>query len=338
MGQGDCTIMSTPDGKVILVDCGTNSQDGEKTEDYNPRVRDELTALPFLRNTMSIDIVILSHPDKDHYNRLDTMLPKGYTAHTVYHSGTIGHYHAGSKWARGRITDETLIKKVVLTEDQNKGESTLAGKPIEPAFGAEQLERLDGTNGLRIVIEDNCVITLLAASVATDYVGDDDTVDHRNRGSIVTLVELFDRTVTPTRTRKILLCADATRSTEHFVLGDVGRAARLTGVEIVQAGHHGSNRTSSGEPWVDQLKPTGYVIVSAGKVGVPNHHLPGWAVINRWVKRFEDSNRPNDATAHLVSGYDDKTEPASLVAMDVYQPVYATGSNGTRTFTIKVSP
>lgn len=325
MGQGDCTIMCTPQGQVILIDCGTNNDDGEGETAYDRRVRGELESLSYLRNTKKIDLVILSHADKDHYNQLETMLPDDYSALTIYHSAEIGHYGNGGTWAHNHVLHRTLIKKVVLDKDgTTRGEGTLAGNPIPLISGPDRREKLDATGGLVIASEPNCEITLLAAGVSYAYVPDSDAIDKRNRGSVVTLVDVFGK--------KILISADATRATEAFLVKDAGRKARLTGVDIVQAGHHGSDVTSSAKTWVDTLQPRQRVIISAGKVGVPNHHLPSAAVVARYVKRFETNPRAADPTSHQVSAYAVQAETPT--DYDVHQPVYATGTTGTEIITI----
>lgn len=59
-GQGDCTLLSFPNGKRILIDAGNASRQGSYGRDG---------IVPFLR-TMGIDhldALIITHPDLDHY-------------------------------------------------------------------------------------------------------------------------------------------------------------------------------------------------------------------------------------------------------------------------------
>lgn len=60
VGQGDTTFIITPNHKKILIDGG-----GSKKEEYN---LGKNTLLPYLlsHNTMSIDLMIISHFDSDH--------------------------------------------------------------------------------------------------------------------------------------------------------------------------------------------------------------------------------------------------------------------------------
>jgi beta-lactamase superfamily II metal-dependent hydrolase len=326
MGQGDCTIMSTPEGKVILIDCGTNSHDDEAADDYNERVRGELQHPAFLGNTKVIDIVILTHADKDHYSELGTMLPSGYTAHSIYHSGELGHYTlGGARWCRKRVLKSSLIKQVVLNLDGDRigGETTLNGRHIDPIFPQDRIDRLDASGGLLIVSEPGFAITLLAAGVEHDYAADSDGADHKNRGSIVTLVE-----VGRDAPYKVLISGDATRSTEAFLLKNATRKARLSKVDYLQAGHHGSQTTSSSPAWIAHTQPQQAVFVSAGRVGHRAHRLPSWSVIDSWDAAFEEVNGRNpDAAYHVVMAWNDD-DPVNAQPYKSYQPVYSTGSNG----------
>jgi beta-lactamase superfamily II metal-dependent hydrolase len=331
MGQGDGTIMSTPAGKVILIDCGTNATDDEDNATYTARVQGELLGLPYLRNSKVIDIVILSHPDKDHYNRLSAILPNGLglTAGTVYHSGTWADYADGATWATALVPAADRIKKVVLNEDTAAkiGENTLAGAPIPAATPTARTEAFDPVRGLIVHTEVNCEVALLAAGVAKEYVQDKDGKDLTNRASIVTLVTVFGK--------KVLISADATRSTERFIK-DSGRGAQLKKVDYLQVGHHGSITTSSGQDWVDHLEPQVRTVISTGVRGHSSHHLPSIPIVQRWEKRFDDNKRTKDLVPHLVSAWKvDRSNQAELVPLEVYQPVYSTGSSGTQNITIE---
>jgi beta-lactamase superfamily II metal-dependent hydrolase len=326
MGQGDCAIICTPEGRIIMVDCGTNSQDKELAKAYLARIKGVLQLPKYLGKSKAIDMLILTHPDKDHYNRLEK-LTDDFQILSVYHSSTISGYGTAGTWLSG-LTD--LIQRVTLNKDgTTRGENSLGGGAI-PAIvdGESKVGRFDATlNGLIVVDEPGkCQITLLASDVAYDYAGDDDGAEHRNRGSIVTLIEVFSR--------RILLCGDATRSTEHFLLLNANREAKLKDLDIVQAGHHGSDVTSSSQRFVQKLNAKHRVIISTGRRGQASHHLPGWAVIDRYVNQFTADSRANDPKSHAVSAWDITKSLANPFVYDIYQPVYTTGSSGTWSFDI----
>ena len=64
VGQGDCTLIQTPQGRSILVDAGGRYEaDSAKASDTGKRI-----VLPALRRAgvRSLDVVILTHPHEDH--------------------------------------------------------------------------------------------------------------------------------------------------------------------------------------------------------------------------------------------------------------------------------
>jgi len=67
VGQGDCTLLETPDGSRILIDCGT------KEFKYNSG---ESNIMPYLkrRGIEKIDLLILTHLHKDHIGGIESVL------------------------------------------------------------------------------------------------------------------------------------------------------------------------------------------------------------------------------------------------------------------------
>jgi beta-lactamase superfamily II metal-dependent hydrolase len=324
MGKGDCTIMCTPGGKVIMIDCGSSDREEDQAA-FTARVKGVLQSTAYLRNTTTIDIVILTHGDKDHWGQLSTIL-KGFALPTVYHSGYIGDYGGANRWLQ-RNADS--VKSVILSKDGDIGENTLAGQPILPVQeGVSMDERLDADVGLVVVAEaeTNFRVTLLAASVSHAYVQDDDAQDLKNRGSIVTLIEVSGK--------KFLISGDATKATEAFLLRSPTRAARIANVDVVQVGHHGSDLTSSSQNWVNQLRPVERVIVSTTKVGPSGYSLPRAPVIRRYLQRFVTNGRPADPASHPISTWDLTQSTTAPIELAADQPVYSTGSSGTQTITI----
>lgn len=90
VGQGDCTIIQCPRGygtSVTLVDCGSC-----KTTNYMSAQDVAATLKPY-----PIEMIFLSHPDKDHINYIDPIVIAQNQYPTVYHScpwtsSTYGRY------------------------------------------------------------------------------------------------------------------------------------------------------------------------------------------------------------------------------------------------------
>ena len=316
IGQGDCCLIATPKGRVIMIDCGSDSHDGEDDEVYKKRIKDSIYTEKFLKNQNEIDILILTHPDTDHYDKAKEVLKDNVIIHNVYHSAKFPDYSAAqtSTWISSRTTDPSFIKAVthnLLTF----GFIRINDKDVLLADKTNTVDRLDGKGGIRIVDEENCKIAILASNVDQLYVKDDSNTT--NRGSVVTLIEIFDQ--------KLLICGDATRSTEYYLLKKHGD--RLANLFIVQAPHHGSNNTSSSQDFVDKTNPIN-VVISAGKK-VKKDHLPSEATISRYEKRQELSERSEVPEHEIFYWAEGSMGSYYDTSKFTKHGVYITGSNGT---------
>ncbi len=76
--QGDCTLIRCPNGLTVLIDCGSfgGSSISNRARDYL------LNQLP----GMEIDIVVITHPDSDHYKLLPDVL-NGFQIGKLLHVG-----------------------------------------------------------------------------------------------------------------------------------------------------------------------------------------------------------------------------------------------------------
>ncbi|MFF6785683.1 MBL fold metallo-hydrolase [Streptomyces sp. NPDC012510] len=281
VGQGDCAVMSTPLGRVIMFDCGSKPKEEDDSNDQLiDRVRAAVVDNPkFLKGLDVLDILILTHADADHYNKLKAVLQQDFTINRCYHSDELRAYSANgtSAFLRDNIAGPSAIKKVVKNHD----ETTLNGVTVAaPDFG-NKVDRLGDDGGIVIVDERNCKVTILAAGVNREH--NSDHSDEKNRGSIVTLIEANGE--------KLLLCGDATKSTEHFLMSTASDRlrGRLSNLTLVQAGHHGSNNTSSSQDFVNLVNPK-IVVASAGK-HIKKDHLPSEEVIERYRKKLTLSSR-----------------------------------------------
>ncbi|MEW2119899.1 hypothetical protein AB0945_32885 [Streptomyces sp. NPDC005474] len=327
VGQGDCAVMSTPRGTVIMFDCGSDSMEDEAKFRFQSRVRKVLTGPKFLGTSNKVDILILTHPDTDHYNKLQSVLPLSCEIEKCYHSAPRSMYSADQTSAfLARTTADSAVLEVVVNDDRNPkrpvpGEISLNGIPVAAAVEDSDpekritVDRLDGKGGILIVDEENCKVSIVAAGVQHNY--RNDSSNETNRGSIVTLVEANGV--------KLLMCGDATTNTEQFLINTA--EDRLTDLTLVQAGHHGSINTSSSQDFIDMVNPI-VVVASAGKL-IPMHHLPSKEVITRYDDKLSAEKRATTgnhetfcwAPAALKSYVDD--------SVWTEQQVYTTGSYDT---------
>ncbi|SHI00306.1 ComEC/Rec2 family competence protein [Streptomyces sp. 3214.6] len=332
VGQGDFAVLSTPGGKVILFDGGSLGTDHESIEgtkipnsdaDLIKRMRDVLADTKFLGQKNLIDILILSHPDGDHYNKLRKVLGNDYTIGKCYHSDSFGQY-TSDKTSEFLFPRIGLTQQVVKNHDPGKvnGEVTLQGKPVQKKDTETNItvDRLDDDGGILIVDEGAaCQISIIAAGVAHEYTNDGS--DDTNRGSVVTLVQAHGQ--------KLLMMGDATKNTEQFLLNTA--KDRITGLDIVQIAHHGSVLTSSSQKFVNVVNPI-EAIASSGRKLVKHRH-PSKEVILRYVAKLKE--RP-DIDKHVTYIWP-PTGEGKVEAYESTKSVFSTGSRGTITRVFKAS-
>ena len=275
VGQGDCAVMSTPDGTVLLFDCGSDSLESEAEPVFRKRLQDILTHPVYAGPEKVIDILISTHPDTDHYNKLKKVLGTEWTIGVWYHSAERPRYSGGtSSFLIDRLGgEEANAMHVVLNRDdfgRKTGERTINKKDIATFPASGGCPRPDTGNGIQIVAEAQCDISILAADVHHIYDGLVDNSNDTNRGSIVTLIRC--------KGKRILMCGDATVHTERFLLNTAVK--RIEDLYLLQAGHHGSINTSSSPDFRKTTRPD-IVIASAGRK-IPMHNLPSKAVIKEY--------------------------------------------------------
>ncbi len=66
VGQGDCTVIKLPDGKILVIDCGDKSQE----------IEDLIIGTLNHNKVEKIDYLILTHPDIDHIGNAQAVISK----------------------------------------------------------------------------------------------------------------------------------------------------------------------------------------------------------------------------------------------------------------------
>src|ERR1700757_3420076 len=70
MGQGDSILIVCPDQRLVMIDCGSAKGLTEEEKDTIATEIREHTK----ENKGKLDALILTHPDKDHYNQVIDLL------------------------------------------------------------------------------------------------------------------------------------------------------------------------------------------------------------------------------------------------------------------------
>lgn len=317
MGHGDGTIISLPNGKTILIDFGSSRSDRNFWADQGrQRTSQELIDQTinnllgdprYLLNSRTIDVVILTHSDRDHHNYISRLFQSGgLTARRLFFSGDFSGYYQGTAgstnllmaarvpnlysitinahgasykklrgYHRGNAEYDPEVKVTERPTEQISPDEFIQEESIqEPEDDLTRgfVKILDGTpnSGERV----SCGFYLLASNVSTD----DETAESTpvNRGSIVSMIVLGEGA----DAKRFLFLGDATFTTERFLRDAYGDG--IANVELVQVGHHGST-TSSDEPFVRLINPR-IAVVSASYRSGNQLGLPRLEVLQRFAQ------------------------------------------------------
>lgn len=225
VGQGDATFVEFPDGKQLLIDCAIDA-----------RVLEALgRAMPFYDR--SIDYLLLTHPDKDHYGGCSDVLDRFEVGTVITNSidSGVGSYEAFEEF----VALEGVEVKVVTTTE--------------------------------IMVIDDVVINFLYPDqpISEESMIPGTKNKSKNNSSIVLKLSYGEN--------DILLTGDAEEELERYLVERYGGSLN---VEILKAGHHGSD-SSSKDFFLEQVQPI-HTITSSGKDNKYGH--PHEEVIERLEK------------------------------------------------------
>ncbi len=124
VGQGDTTAIKCPNGNVIVVDAGGSENPSAqappasfKLGSDNPKASAAKQKLDELIGQGPIEAVFLTHPDRDHYNGLGTLLDVGVSVKHIIIGGKKEEYKAKepADWlaARAAVIEEATNKPQV---------------------------------------------------------------------------------------------------------------------------------------------------------------------------------------------------------------------------------
>jgi competence protein ComEC len=222
IGQGDCTILKLPNNRVVVVDCGTSRWG-------NATVQSVRAKLPMYNGApRPIDALVLSHPDKDHYNQCYSVIGSTPIARLFY-SRTLPEYKAYAFrawwWGTGAVSAQIAA---MLTPTVAVGSTA----PVQVSDGGP-----------------NCKVWAIASNVQA---ANPNNAYGVNTSSIVVRA-VFG-------TQSVIILGDATCDTENFMLANAANyAAAALGSNLMRVGHHGS-QTSSQQAFLNAVAATDAVV------------------------------------------------------------------------------
>lgn len=225
VGQGDSTLLVCPNGNKILIDAGSSAHGS----------RDDVRAylLGVLdRAERTLTAVVVTHPDRDHYNFLPDIL-RGVTVQQLLRTGDDEEFD--NEFVSWLQTIPASHRQILYEKDYDKE---------------------DKPNG-KLACGD-AKIHILAAAIPTTRRGASNFVN--NSLSTVLMVRYG--------TFKAILTGDATFDTEAAIL--TRYSGNWLQSDILKIGHHGSRTTSTSAEWVQAVQPK-MAIASAGYHSMYGH-------------------------------------------------------------------
>ncbi|AJS61373.1 hypothetical protein UB51_03190 [Paenibacillus sp. IHBB 10380] len=240
VGQGDSILITTPEGKNILVDGGGTVNFRKAEESWRTRKEPfEVGAkvvVPLLkkRGIHHLDAVVLTHGDQDHAGGLQAVLNQIPVKAFLFNGTTSG---------------KTGIDQLLTT-------AITKGIPVY-AIHQDMFLQTDRYSE----------ITFLSPEMTGDEQANLPLVKEQNHSSIA-----FVLTMNGVR---LLFTGDMDIASENIILEDESNLSmRLQGVDVIKIAHHGS-KTSTSEDWLRAWKASAAVISAGVKnlYGHPNHDV-----------------------------------------------------------------
>lgn len=240
-GQGDCALLQCPNGANILIDCGSTAANNSNTSREAIRARlDEL-----IGTDGSIDVLVVTHPDRDHYNWIEAVVGS-HPVRRAVHSLSLDRYGVGefNTWLTEHVPDIRTLPADYHQEGP--------------------LDLFDcGAASIRV----------LAANVAPTGSHAADAGWISNSSSVVLKI---DYTANGS-TFSLLTGGDATTATEESIMAAYDETS--LDVTVLRLAHHGTDVTSTSDRWLAATS-TEYAFSSAGHFGGNLRH-PRCVVLNR---------------------------------------------------------
>ena len=291
VGQGDCILVEFDTNEIMLVDCNRPTQRGI------PPVLTHLQAHAEKRGSFDIDVLCLTHPDRDHYSGMLDIL------HWMRINGGIVRNLIWYDSPNPRSLSEHIKSlSVKLNSDKLNSDNSLTARNLPPRQLRQEIHRsIREINDLtreyyriRQEIEDTSGVFRTAngfsffATVASAEVyilgpTSNTVAKHSDKVWEELLYSWFSGDETEAVSTNAISCLVwiLINNASILLTGDTTNDAWSTAVsdyelhfkykykheltcDIVKAAHHGAKSSSSVEIWQASLKENGKVVFSAG--------------------------------------------------------------------------
>ncbi|WP_287023837.1 ComEC/Rec2 family competence protein [Cohnella sp.] len=246
VGQGDSILVRTGQGRFVLIDAGGTVSFRRADEAWRER-RDPYevgrkTLVPLLkqRGVRQLDALVLTHLDQDHIGGAFAVL-QHFRVRALLFNGTL------KPTAEAKRLFELALRSGVSLYAVHEG----------------MRWAIDGTAQLEALYP-------AGAGGAGETIA---VVDEQNERSVVLLLTLYGRRfLLPGDLEKAGETAIVTRQSERAASQAKANAADMGGIDVLKAGHHGSN-TSTSAVWLMWWRPR-EAVISVGRNNVYGHPHP----------------------------------------------------------------
>ncbi|MFX3646609.1 MAG: ComEC/Rec2 family competence protein [Paenibacillus sp.] len=276
IGQGDSTLITTPEGKHILVDGGGTVSFGNTEQSWKTR-RDPYevgakVVVPLLkkRGIHQLDAVIVTHADQDHAGGLQAVLEQLPVKRFMFNGTTSG------KDNFDKLVNTAMERKIPLYAIQ-QGMSYKADKETSLHFIAPDLAHMNiKASGSLPVSEhqnhDSVVFLLDMAGTSMLFTGDMDAASEQDL-----LYMIQDGSLAAQFEQKGADFGDTEgvvqRVLTHPLQDNSNDISASISIDVLKVAHHGS-KTSSTEAWL-QYWNAKTAVISAGVNNTYGHPNPG---------------------------------------------------------------
>ncbi len=246
IGQGDSALIKFGNGQKMLVDCGSDRKILSKLG----------RALPFYDRT--IDYVLATHPDLDHYGGCVDVL-KNYNVKEIIINGRKKEYDP--YW---RVWDEAVKEEGAVVK--------IISHPEELIIASSTLQFMSPDNSLPLDVaaddNNNYSIVFKLKNDRTSFLFTGDMEEPLEKA----LVQKYCSTPTPSSSPSRAE-GDTSPSYQEGATGELPRQSFTCSAlqsDVLKIGHHGSD-TASGEYFLNLVNPkTAIISVGKNKYGHPS--------------------------------------------------------------------
>lgn len=323
VGQGDSILILFPDGKDMLIDCGTTR--GGSWDDVDEYMDNYVT-------DGQLDYLMLTHTDSDHVGYMPEVLEK-YDVDTVFMPNVLSEPSGNQSSDKlqteidaldqskvGMFTDEDTVSSNAYAEffiaalSEPNCEIVLNVDPDEDTNSiiiTDGTEQSDGSyDGATYMLTFYCPTEEYYESTGFDDANGYSDAEYKNAVSPIGILEYNDV--------RIVLTGDSNEINEPTFVDRIGGALDC---DVLKVGHHGSE-TSSTEKFLDALDCE-YAVISCNANGNKFSH-PRQNTLDRFIARGMTIYR-TDNNGNIVLTVDETGEMTFTLEHEVAQSVNRDG-------------